>query len=126
MSDGNEITNLKSLIRSSIFSAKNKQCKRVIVTFFGSEVEIRQPSLAEILNEPTSKQPAGQEITKDPLEAGLAVLLKYTYVPGTDDHVFDESDIEALGSLPFGADFQNIITQFNLLTDVKVDTTEKK
>jgi hypothetical protein len=112
----------KNEIRSKIFDSKNKIYKSTVVMFFGTKLELRQPSLKDVMGE--EDLPEG--VKQDPLEKALSVLLKYAYVPGTDDKVFDISDIESLGELPFGEDFNNAVTEFNKLANVNVDKTEKK
>lgn len=101
---------LRDSMRSQILGAT--KAKSILCTFFGVEVEIRQPSLGEILL-------AEEETTKS--AQAVAMVVKYCYVPGTDDKVFEAADYEALLLLPFGDDFVRVQKAIAQLTNVNVD-----
>lgn len=86
MADQNDTETPRDRLRAAIFS--DHQFKRKSVSIFGTDVELRQPSLAEI------QTVAGANFTV------VDILLKYGYVPGTNTKAFDEADREALGNLP--------------------------
>lgn len=106
-------------IRERIFASKNKTYKSRLVQFFGETIEIRQPTLGDILDSVNGDN-AG-----DAAKQGIMVLLRYAYAPGTNDRVFDEADEESLLSLPFGEDFNRVVKAFTEVTGTDVKVAEK-
>lgn len=100
---------LRDSIRNIIFSSS--QARSVTCKFFGTEVEIRQPSLGEILQAEEASSKQGQAV---------AMIIKYCYIPGTDEKVFEDADQETLLNLPFGEDFIRIQKAIATLTSVDV------
>lgn len=105
-------------IRGAVFGAKPKS---EVFTFFGEQVEIRQPSLGIILEQ---RQASSDEQT-------FNMLLNYTFVPGTVEKVFEQADIDALRNVPFGEDMNNFTTKMQKLlglsaTDVNKEVDEAK
>ena len=101
-------------LRSILLSTKDR--KSEIVRLFNADVEIRQPTIREILD----------MNTEDTKEAIVNVLIKHCYVPGTDEHVFEEADREMILSWPVGTWLQNITEAVERLTNVNVGAAEKK
>jgi hypothetical protein len=89
-------------IRNKIFAAKPESRP---VDFFGTKIELRQPTLGIIL-----------EMRANRIEdSALNMLLTYAYVPGTDEKVFEPADEESLRQLPFGPDMQRLTSAVNEL-----------
>lgn len=89
-------------IRNKIFDAKPESLQ---VEFFGTKIEIRQPTLGVML-----------EMRRNSIDdASVAMLMSYTYVPDTDEKVFETADEEPLRGLPFGPDMQRISQAVNKL-----------
>lgn len=105
-------------LKSRIFSAKNKVFKSEMVTFFGEQLEIRQPTLSKMLSRT-------EDDLDDPHRRGVFVLLNYAYVPGTEIPVFDDADIEALVGMPYGEDFSRVMEAFQRVTGIDVKAAEK-
>ena len=101
-------------LRASIFSTK--PIKKEIIKLFDTEVEIRQPTIKDVLEMDTS----------DNTEAVVGVLIRYCYVPGTDDRVFEEADRDNILSWPVGDWLQNVTKSIERLTGVTVEESEKK
>lgn len=99
--------NSRKAIRDAVLG--NKHYRKEVLKVFGTEIELRQPSLRLILS-------AQQD--DDQGRAVATMLTNYCYVPGTDDLVFDKADIEALLELPFGDDMQKINKAIERLTGV--------
>lgn len=98
----------RSDIRDKIFSAKPKTIR---VTLFGAVVELRQPPLAVILSV--------QEQTADDRMASIfQTMMRYVYVPGTDERVFEDADRDSFLNLPFGEDMQSLQSAITELTNV--------
>lgn len=78
------------------------------VEFNGSKIEIRQPTLGEIFQ---IQQAAGEDL----LYNTITMLIKYCFVPGTNENVFEEADREQLAHLPFNVDLQKLSKALNAL-----------
>ena len=52
------------------------------------------------------------------------LIINYTFVPGTDDRVFEEGDRDALLNLPYGADMNRMNKALNDLTDLTTKDAE--
>jgi hypothetical protein len=94
-------------LREQIFKAKVR--KSELVEFFGAPIEIRQPTLGDILE---ARDNGNSQ------SAIVGLLVSYAYVPGTDQKVFDAEDGEAIRALPFGPDFLRLNEAMERLTDV--------
>ena len=101
-------------IRNAILSGK--AVKKEIVNAFGVEIVLRQPSIGGILSMQDGED-KGNMVAQS--------LIKYCYVPGTEDKVFDEADADVILGLPFDEDFQKIQDGINKLMDINVDAEKK-
>ena len=107
---------LREEIRNSILS--NPKFKRVKFEFFGTEVEIKQPSLREI-----SEIGSGGDSNEN---VAVNLLLRYCYVPGTNEKVFDDkTDRAAVLELPFGEWFEDFNRKWASLTGINLGEAEK-
>lgn len=93
-------------IRAGIFNAKPKS--EVVTDFFGFDVEIRQPELGVILA--TRQEDESNQVAR--------MLTDYTYVPETNDKVFEREDVEAIQRIPFGPEMKRYIDKMNELLGV--------
>lgn len=98
MSDNNS-KQLRDALRAKIFDGKNTVPKRKLIKFFGEEIELRQPTLSNIL--------AAQR-DEDRESAVIGALIDHAYVVGTDEHIFSVEDQDQLLAMPFGDDFVNV------------------
>lgn len=99
-------------LRAQILGQKPKT---ELVSLFGATVEIRQPSLKRIMNM--------RQMDED-VKATI-FLTEFTFVPGTDDLLFDDADQDALLELPFSADFQAFIEKMNGLMGLEAQEVNK-
>lgn len=104
-------------IRSQIFSAESRKGKSKIVIFHGAEVEIRQPVIGDIINQSEKDGATAQ--------AMLKLIIKNTFVPNTDERVFEDADYDALVGMPLDESFNAIIDAITDITGVKVKEQEK-
>ncbi len=102
-------------IRTAIFSSK--KFKTELVTIFGAEIEVRQPSLGVVLEASDESKS-----TKDSL---IDVLIGYCFVPGTAEHVFEDTDRDALMKLPMGDDFNLLNKAIARMTGIDIEGAEK-
>lgn len=114
MSDQKEVTTEPGIekptlasVRAQIFKSRKAKTRRV--EFFGTEIELRQPKLKDIID---------ARATEDRQAAVIETLVKYAFVPDTDEHVFTEEDFTQLCELPFGGDFVRVSQALEELTDV--------
>lgn len=97
--------------RAKIFNALDELEKRIVV-FRGVELEVRQPSVGDMI-ELSSKETEGQRRSFI-----LELLLKYVYVPGTDEFIFEETDIDSIKKLPWNKDLTGLVEVFGELSQV--------
>ena len=95
---------------------QSQKPKSVECEFNGITVELRQPTVGEILD--------AQEET-DRKRAITGMMVRYAYVPGTDERVFEMGDLDALMAMPFGEDYLNLNEAINKLTGINVNEAEK-
>jgi len=99
-------------IRAQVFSSAHK-VKSEQILFFGSIIEIRQPTLGGIID---ARSKADGNV------AIVDTLVERAYVPGTDTKVFEETDADGLKAMPFGADFIRVTEALTRLTEVNFPT----
>lgn len=104
----------RDAIRSKVLGETHKP-KSKVVEFFGTQVEIRQPTLGSIIEAQSSE---------DPKRGIIEILLNRTFVPGTDDRVFDDADEAVLRNLPFGEDLIRVSQALSELSDVNFPVQE--
>lgn len=83
------------------------------ITFFGAEIEIRQITLGDVIRSQKAQQEGA-----DPQAGMVQMLIDYAFVPGTDEHVFELADRDALMEQPFGHDFVRVSEAIAALTTV--------
>lgn len=110
----------RSALRDAIFSSDRTKPQVRTVTFFGEELEIRQPDLRTILSISSSSAENRQMAIVD-------MIIAYAFVPGTNERVFEEPDKDSLLGLPFGNDYSELQKAISELTNVNVltDTATK-
>ena len=106
------MSNLRDSIRSGIFSAKPVSDT---ITIFGNKVEIRQMSTGAIMD---------LRSDENRKEAMIRSVIGHCYVPGTNEKVFDETDIEALLEVPFSGDMVKLSEAIGKLSGVDLEIEE--
>lgn len=101
-------------IRDKMFTSH--EFKREMITVFGADVEIVQPSLGQILK--------AQE-NPDRSDAVIDLMIEYCYVPGTSEKVFTDADKESIKGFPAGMDIVKISTAIANMTSIDVQDAEK-
>lgn len=109
-----EVTTV-SLTRDEIRAAllgKTPDAKSVLITVFGIELELKQPSLGSIM----------ETRENDDAKARAAdMIVKYAYVPGTNDLVFEDTDRDLILKWPFGEDLLALQQAITDLTGLDID-----
>lgn len=108
----------KALTRDQIRAAligKKHPGKTKRVKLFGVEVELHQPTLATILS--AREEDDARIRTTD-------VYIKYAYVPGTDELVFEDTDRDTILEWPFNEDMIELQNAIAELTGVDLSDIE--
>jgi len=108
MADRNDLR--KYLLASKPFKTEK-------VTLFGQEIELRQPSVRDAFALAQEKDENSQLL--------VDILIKYAYVPGTDERVFEEGDREAILQWPVGDWVKELTDKFISLSGVDVEEARK-
>lgn len=93
--------NMRDAIRTAILDSKGTV---EVIEVFGVKVEIRTPSLEDLLQY--------RNATEDSNIMARAIV-NNCWVPGTDDHVFDEADIPQIMKLKFSPDMKKLNATIN-------------
>jgi len=94
-------------VRANIFA--RKELRKKVINFFGEEIELRQPQLGDIIS---------ARENDDRQAAVIETLIKYAFIPGTEEKVFEDADADSFKTMPFGADFLRINQALEELTEV--------
>ena len=96
-------------IRAAIFGSEESKIQKRLVQFFGAQVEVRQPTLGQIL--------AAQQ-NPDRQAAVIDQLVANTYIPGTETKVFEIEDADQFKEMPFGDNFIRVSEAFEDMSSV--------
>lgn len=94
-----EKQSLRDQMRAATLGSKNV-FKSEILTHKGLKFEIRQPSIRG--RQELRKRLIDQEGTFDVFDALVWMVILYTFVPGTNERVFDEEDYDTIVAHPTG------------------------
>lgn len=100
-------------MRALIFGAKPKG---ELIEFFGTTLELRDPPTSVVLD-------AQNETDKK--AAMMNLIIRYSYLPGTNTQVFEESDTDSLLALPFGKDMMKMNSTIQKLMGIEVTPATK-
>jgi len=104
-------------IRAAIFSSDSKKPQVFSLTFFGQKLELRQPSVDNIIKLSDESSNTTNNV--------VDILIEYAFIPGTTEKVFEKTDADAIKSLPFNKDFSAVIAGFKELTDINLEEEAK-
>ncbi len=102
-------------VRAAIF---NKKPNSMYMTFNGAHIELRQPNMNTLLS---------AQVDENRVKNMAKMLIAYAYVPGTDEKVFDDTDVDGICTLPWNEDMQLLQENIAELTSpsAKVKSLEK-
>lgn len=101
-------------IRAQIFKSKKFNSK--IINLFGAKVEVKQPSLKQILH--------ARDADKSE-EAAIDLIISHCYVPDTNELVFEDADKDSLLAMPFDENLLEVSEALNQMTSINVRGAEK-
>jgi hypothetical protein len=105
----------RDVLRSKILGQKS--LSDIVELDDGVQIEIRQASVGQILDAMKTEDNKGRL---------LGILIDCCYVPGTDERVFDEADVESLASMPSGGYWQKLMDAINKQAlPAKIEEAEK-
>lgn len=104
-------------LRAHLFNKAHTKPRSEIVKLFGIDVEFRQPTIGAILD--------AQKV-ENPAEQAAMMIVRFAYVPGTDELVFESGDIASITQWPFGEDMQRVQDVIGRLTALDVEATKKE
>ena len=90
--------------------------KTKIMTLFGVDIELRQPTLGGILE--------SQELESGKARA-TSMIIGYAYVPGTHELIFEDADNDMILNWPFDDDLTQIQLAIAELTGVDIAEAEE-
>ncbi len=96
---------------------QTREPEHEMVTLFGKEFELRQPTLEQVLNARDSK---------DALDGTLNLLIDRAFVPGTNERIFEEGDKRILAKMPFGKEMVEVNAAMSRLSGIDLDEEEEK
>lgn len=112
---------LRNKIRERIFSSEQSRAKKLAISFFGTQIELRTPAVGKFLGSISQNADDG---SNDQIRL-VKLLIENAYVPDTDELVFNMADYESLVALPFNNDMALVVKTINELTGVDLKAKEK-
>ena len=106
----------RDAIRAALIGNTPKILKKTI-TIFDIGLELHQPTFGAIIN--------AREI-EDPAHRAASLIIEYSFVPGTDERVFEDTDLEFILRWPFGEDLITIQNAIAELTGVDIAAAEEE
>ncbi len=100
---------IRDKIRKHVFSSD--VFKRESVKAFGTKIEIRQTTLGRVLE-------LQEKLAEDRKRTIGLAFIEFCFVPGTDERLFSDADLDLILGLPFGEDFQKVQDVINKLMGV--------
>ena len=103
-------------LRGRLLGTKAKP-KIEMVTLFGEDVELRQPSFGSMLD--------AREIA-DTKTRTIEMIVQYAFVPGTDERIFEDTDRDVILGWPFGEDVLEIQNAIARLSGIDIEALEER
>ncbi len=91
--------------------------KTALVTLFGVDIEMHQPTLASILD--SRNEDDDRRRTAD-------VFINYAFVPGTNERIFEDTDTETILNWPFTDELLEVQKTIADLTGVDLGAVEEE
>jgi hypothetical protein len=105
--DGGGVAPVES-VRERILRAAAKPLVTRRIVFFGTLIELRQPTARQFLTSGVYDGEAFQ-----PTVVLSHILLGHCYVPGTNDAVFSADDVASLLEMPHSTEFSDLMNAYS-------------
>jgi len=117
----NVAQSLRDQLRAKVLGRQRRRIPLDLIAEDGSkiQVEILEPDV-----DSTLQRDGNSDIT--PKERMIQQVIEYTFVPGTDERVFEEADVAVIGSLPFGQEFSKIFGKIMELQNLREAMAEAR
>ena len=115
-------TSARDKLRAQTLGAKTKFVSKV-VEYKGGKYELRQPSLAA--RRDIFARCGNPDGTIDMMTSLVWMVIYCTYVPDTDEAVYDESDFDGLMAKPTGSFVDTFGEMLSQLMNADVTTAKK-
>ncbi len=106
----------RDTLRSQIFNQVNMKFKVEEITLFGAKIEVRQPTLEQIMTAQDSK---------DRARAAVGLMIRHCFVPGTTTPIFEDTDADMLLAMPMSQDLLRFNDAFEKLSGIDIGRAEK-
>lgn len=102
-------------IRAAMFESEHALAKAIPIQYLGADLEWRNPTIRQM-----------QEL-RDQEDKNFMVLLLigYTFIPGTDEKIFEDTDYDRLVDMPIHGDFQKVVNTIAATIDLNVEEKVK-
>jgi len=104
----------RGAILETILSSNN--FKREKMDLFGATIEIRQPSVKELLS---------LDDVEDQKARIVHLLINHAFMPGTNEKVFDKAHFDSIMEMPGGMWIRDLTEKFGILAGLDQDVSEK-
>ncbi len=101
-------------IRAALLG-KTPEAKVVSITAFGITMDLRQPRFGDIMDAREEPNPA---------KRAADLIAQYACVPGTNELIFEDSDIEMMLRWPFGEELVELQNAIAKLTGLDITGAE--
>jgi hypothetical protein len=108
------MSDLRDAVRAEIFNNPKTKPAIQLVDFMGAQLELRTPTLGHILAMPSKEE---QEMEGEGKAQLVTSIIQHAYIPGTDELVFEDEDLDGLLGMAYSADMQRLFTAMNKLID---------
>lgn len=115
-------------IRAATLGKKKVFKSKEATLYDGTKVEIRQPTVgqrSEIRSKSMTVMP-NAEMRADMMQFTLWMVILQSYVPGTDERVFEEADYDEIAAVPSGDWVDNLTAIALELSNAEVGEEEAK
>lgn len=105
-------------LRKKFFSEKNTKVAPVELSWNGISFEWRRPTISQIQAARDANEDGSRNFIVD-------MIIGYSFIEGTDEKLFDESDYETVINMPFSGEFQEIVTKIGSSVNMNVEEKAK-
>ncbi len=99
-------------LRTQLLGNMKDKVKTKRLTIFGTDIELRQPTLGAIME---------AQALEDPKKQAALMIIRYACIPATTTLIFEEGDEESILEWPYGDDLRKLQGAIVELSGVNID-----
>lgn len=99
----------------AVLLGKTPKAKSVAIEVYGVKLSLKQPRFGDIMTAREEPNPA---------KRAVELIIQYAYVPGSEDRVFEDTDMEMILRWPFGEDLVRLQNAIAELTGLNIEAEE--